>query len=165
MIFMAQKYIHVLHTKAALRSRDCNLISISISTVLMIQTFVVRRQRLHKYIKKQPIASKGGTYTYSIFSDLIHFHLADVPLALVDHLLLFHLDVQLCWEGPHGGLLSGLALLLLLQEAGQVLWDLLPPRQQAVHLRSSLQEAISITCQDYIEIQQEPNIIFLSRMT
>ena len=36
-------------------------------------------------------------------------------------------------EAPHGGLLSGLSLALLLEEAGQVVRDLLAAGQHPVH--------------------------------
>ena len=53
-------------------------------------------------------------------------------LLLVDHhLVLVH--VAAGGEAPHGGLLSGLSLLLLLEEAGQVVRDLLAARQHPVH--------------------------------
>ena len=56
-----------------------------------------------------------------------------VPLLLLveGHLVL--VDVAAGGEAPHGGLLSGLSLLLLLEEAGQVVRDLLAAGQHPVH--------------------------------
>ena len=63
---MAQKYIHVLHTKAALRSRDCNLISISISTVLMIQLLLFADSGYINTLKSNQLHLRGG-HTHILF--------------------------------------------------------------------------------------------------
>ena len=60
-------------------------------------------------------------------------HLVLVPLFLLveGHLVLVH--VAAGGEAPHGGLLPGLALLLLLEEAREVVRNVLTARQHPVH--------------------------------
>ena len=57
--------------------------------------------------------------------------LVSLLLLVEGHLVLVH--VAAGGEAPHGRLLSGLTLLLLLEEAGQVVRQLLAPGEHPIH--------------------------------